>query len=110
VVLSVNDRHILENRVKPLVTDALIAEQAADPFGPQSPALTEVLDFLRRGPDLDLPRYIVLDLAAGFVLAARADGPGEPPVPLEPPLVRPTRAAAEHAIFLLRLRDYGVRV
>jgi hypothetical protein len=108
MALSDNDRHILERRLKPLVTADLIAEQLADPFGPQSPALTEVMDFLRRSPDPELPRYIVLDTAAGFVIAERSATPGHPPTPLHPPMVLPDRAAAEHAIFRLRLRDYGV--
>jgi hypothetical protein len=94
--------------VKPLVTDDLIAEQRERPFGPQSTAMVEVLDFLRRSPDPDLPRYIVLETPAGFAIAHRPATPGAAPTPLAPPSVLPTRGAAEHAIFQLRLRDYGV--
>jgi hypothetical protein len=108
MALSANDRYILEHRVKPLVTDALLAEQREDPFGRQSTALIEVLDFLRRSPDPELPRYIVLDMAAGFVVATRSDSRGVAPTPIEPSRVLPDRGAAEHAIFLLRLKDYGV--
>lgn len=108
MALSVNDRYILDDRVRPLVTAELIAEQRESPFGPQSPALAEVMDFIRRSPDPDLPRYIVLDTPAGFVIAARSPMPGQPPVPLDPSVVLPSRADAEHAIFRLRLADYGV--
>ncbi|MFI5953278.1 hypothetical protein [Cryptosporangium sp. NPDC051539] len=108
MTLSENDRYILEHRVAPLITADVIAEQRADPFGRQSPDLTEVLDFLRRSPDPDLPRYIVLDTADGYEVAVRADTPGDPPVSLAPREVLPDRGAAEHAIFLHRLRDYGV--
>jgi len=108
MALSENDRYILEHRVKPLVTEDLLAEQRERPFGPQSPTLIEVLDFLRRSPDPALPRYIVLETADGFVIAERADHPGTAPTPIVPLLVLPSRGAAEHAIFLLRLKDYGV--
>lgn len=107
MALSENDRYILEHRVKPLVTDEVIAEQRADPFGRQSPALAEILDFLRRSPDPDLPRYIVLETTDGFVVAIRSDVPGHPPTPLDPPVVLPDRGSAEHTIFRHRLRDYG---
>jgi hypothetical protein len=108
VALSENDRYILEHRVRPLVTEELLAEQRERPFGPQSPAMVDVLDFLRRSPDPELPRYIVLETGAGFVIAERSSRPGVAPTPLVPPRVLPTRGAAEHAIFRLRLQDYGV--
>jgi hypothetical protein len=108
MALSENDQYILDNRVKLLVTDALLAEQREDPLGRQSTAMVEVLDFLRRSPDPDLPRYIVLDTGEGFVIAARSSTPGTAPTPIEPAAVLPTRAAAENAIFELRLKDYGV--
>jgi hypothetical protein len=106
--LTAHDREILHRRVRGLVDDALVAEHRADPFGPHSPALTEVLDFLRRGPDPDLPRYLVVDTGHGFALADRADRAGEPPVRLDDALFG-TRAHAEHAVFLRRLNDYGIR-
>ncbi|MGA1837422.1 hypothetical protein VD659_10865 [Herbiconiux sp. 11R-BC] len=108
MVLSENDRYILDHRVRPLVTPELIAEQRDRPFGPQSTAMKEVLDFLRRSPDPELPRYIVLDLDGDFELAVRSDRPGGPPVPLSPRVTYPDRGAAEHAVFLLRLTDHGV--
>jgi hypothetical protein len=108
MALTENDRYILEHRVRPLITPELLAEQREFPFGPQSSAMIEVLDFLRRSPDPDLPRYIVLETAGGFVIAERASRPGIAPTPIEPPTVLADRGAAEHAIFLLRLKDYGV--
>lgn len=90
------------------MTDELIAEQRERPFGPQSPAMIEVLDFLRRSPDPELPRYIVLDTDDGFVLAIRSPAPGGVPIPLPGSERLATRGDAEHAIFLKRLTDYGV--
>ncbi|UFS58654.1 hypothetical protein [Subtercola endophyticus] len=106
-MLSENDKYILENRVKPLVTDELLEEQRQRPFGPQSPDMVEVLDFLRRSPDSELPRYIVLETADGFLLGTRVDEPGGSPVLLYPATVYATRGEAEHAVFRLRLKDYG---
>jgi hypothetical protein len=67
----------------------------------------EVLDFLRRSPDPDLPRYVVIDAGDGFVVADRADRAGDPPVPMDDVLFG-SRADAEHAVFLRRLTDYGI--
>jgi hypothetical protein len=105
--LSTHDRHILDHRVRGLVTEELLAEARAHPFGPHSPELVEVLDFLRRSPDPELPRYVVIDTGAGFAVGARAVIGGHPPRRFDDKLW-PTRAAAEHAIFLRRLNDYGI--
>ncbi|CAN5190033.1 hypothetical protein BH11ACT2_BH11ACT2_11070 [soil metagenome] len=108
VALSENDRYILDTRIKAIVTDEVIAEQRERPFGPQSTAMIEVLDFLRRSPDPDLPRYIVLDTGDGFSIALRSDHPGAAPAPLEDAVSYATRGEAEHAVFIKRLTDYGV--
>jgi hypothetical protein len=49
MTLSIHDQEILRRRVVGLVDHGLLAEHRLHPFGPHSPALTEVLDFLRRG-------------------------------------------------------------
>lgn len=107
MALSLHDGEILERRVRGLVDEALVAEHRERPFGPHSPALIEVLDFLRRNPDPQRPRYLVLDTGAGFVVGIRAERRGDPPVLADDELLA-SRAAAEHAVFLRRLADYGV--
>ncbi len=76
------------------------------PFGPHSPALIEVLDFLRRNPDPERPRYLVLDTGAGFAIGERAAERGAAPRRTGEELLE-SRAEAEHAVFLRRLADYG---
>jgi N,N-dimethylformamidase len=107
--LSAADQHILERRVRPLVDAALINEHREHPLGPHSPRLTEVLHFLRRSPDPELRRYVVLRIgrplqwAIGVRPVAHT---GEPHLLDE--LRYATRAAAEHAVFLQRIYDYGL--
>jgi hypothetical protein len=107
MALSIHDTEILRRRVYGLVDDELLAEHRERPFGPHSPRLIEVLDFLRRNPDPELPRYLVLDDGEGFEVGVRAAERGAPPTPLEGGERLATRAEAEHAVFLRRLADYG---
>ena len=97
----------IRDRLAGMVTPGLVAEHRRSPFGPHSPALAEVMDFLRRNPAPDRPRYVVLREGDGFAIGVR-------------PAVRdaavasagderfPTRAGAEHGVFLRRLADYGL--
>ncbi len=105
--LSLHDQEILRRRVYGLVDDNLLAEHREHPFGPHSPALTEVLDFLRRNPDPECPRYLVLDDGEGFEVGVRSNERGAPPTALDDDERFATRAEAEHAVFLRRLADYG---
>ncbi len=107
MTLSLHDREILRRRVYGLVDDDLLAEHREHPFGPHSPALTEVLDFLRRNPDPECPRYLVLDDGEGFEVGVRAGERGAPPTRLDDDERFATRAEAEHAVFRRRLADYG---
>jgi hypothetical protein len=107
MTLSIHDREILRRRVYGLVDDDLLAEHRERPFGPHSPALTEVLDFLRRNPDPECPRYLVLDDGEGFELGVRSAERGAPPTSLDDDERFATRGEAEHAVFLRRLADYG---
>ncbi|WP_214105913.1 hypothetical protein [Acrocarpospora catenulata] len=108
MVLSVQDEFIRANRIRALVTPELLAEARANPpRGRQSAALVEVLDFLRRNPDPELPRYAVLRTPDGFAVVRRAPVRGAPPTP-DGADRYPTRQEAEHAVLLRRLRDYEV--
>jgi hypothetical protein len=107
LTLSIHDREILCRRVFGLVDEELLAEHRERPFGPHSPRLIEVLDFLRRNPDPELPRYLVLDDGEGFQVGVRAAERGASPVPVDDDERFDTRAEAEHAVFLRRLADYG---
>jgi hypothetical protein len=106
MALSIHDQEILRRRVLALVDDDLLAEHREQPFGRHSPRLVEVLDFLRRNPDPECPRYLVLDDGEGFGIGVRSSERGAPPTPLDDERFA-TRGEAEHAIFLRRLRDYG---
>jgi hypothetical protein len=106
MALSLHDEEILRRRVRSLVDAELLTEHRERPFGAHSPALVEVLDFLRRNPDPELPRYLVLDTGEGFAIGVRAERRGAPPVRLDGELLA-TRAEAEHAVFRRRLEDYG---
>jgi hypothetical protein len=108
MALSIQDSAILSRRVSRLVDGSLVAEHRASPFGPHSPKLIEVLDFLRRNPDAERPRYVVLDLGSEFAIGIRSAGRGEEPL-VDGADRYPTRGEAEHAVFLRRLRDYGLQ-
>lgn len=109
MALSFSDRGILQRQVRPLFSAALVAEHRAHPFGPHSPPLAELLQFLRRNPDPELPRYVVLRSGippcwqVGVLrresasLFAPVDG-----------VHHATRGSAEHAVFLKRLSDYRI--
>jgi hypothetical protein len=106
MVLSIQDRAIRE-RLTAVVTPELVAEHRARPFGPHSPPLDEAMDFLRRNPALDLPRYVVLSEGDVFAVGVRPAERGAP-VPRAGDESFATRAEAEHAVFLRRLADYGL--
>jgi hypothetical protein len=104
--LSIQDQAIRE-RLTGVVTSELVAEHRARPFGPHSRPLGEVLDFLRRNPALDLPRYVVLKEGDAFAVGVRPAERGAV-VPRADGASFATRAEAEHAVFLGRLADYGL--
>ena len=107
MALSIHDKEILRRRVYGLVDDELLAEHRERPFGPHSPRLIEVLDFLRRNTDPEQPRYLVLDDGDGFEVGIRGSERGAPPTSVDDDERFKTRAEAEHAVFLRRLADYG---
>jgi N,N-dimethylformamidase len=107
--LSPADQYILDRRIRGLINPDLIDEHRRQPLGPHSAALTEVLHFLRRSPDPDLPRYAVLRSRArsDWAIGIRPSGRGALPRPLDSHRFS-VRAEVEHAVFLRRLDDYGI--
>ena len=109
MALDPSDLAILQRRVRALVDPEIIAEHRADPFGHHSPALLEILHFLRRNPDPALARYLLV--RAGdppeWRVGRRGPRPGAPVEPVGGERF-PSRAAAEHAVFLRRLDDLGL--
>ncbi|WP_432841773.1 hypothetical protein [Dactylosporangium sp. CA-092794] len=107
MALSVQDEWILQQRVRPLVTAELIAEAAARPTGPYSRDLVDVMDFVRRNPDPDRPRYLIVKTPGGFAVAVRPPVRGGAPRLLDDRR-HATRDEAEHAVLVHRLHDYGL--
>ncbi|PZF85649.1 hypothetical protein [Jiangella anatolica] len=107
MALSIQDAEILRTRVRPLVTAELIDRARARPFPPYDADIAEVLDFVRRTPDPDLPRYAIVRLGDGFAVAVRAATPGRPPAVVGARRY-PDRGAAEHAVLEHRLHDHGI--
>lgn len=60
MALSAADRTILEDKLRPAFSAALVEEPRSRPFGPHSPDLESLLIFLRRNPDPAHLRYCVL--------------------------------------------------
>lgn len=91
-------------RLRPLVTDALIAEHAARPLGPHSDALARLLNYFRRAP---IPgKYVVITAQPWreYRIGVLPGGRGQD-VTLLDDEVHPTEEAALHAIFLRRVQD-----
>ena len=96
----------LRDRLKAMVTPALIDEHHAAPLGPHSDALARVLNYFRRGEMPD--KYAILqegDPAAWrYSVMALSGEPGKPPRVVDD-RVYETRDEAYHAVFLLRVND-----
>lgn len=107
--LSAADRTILDRKLRPAFTAALVQEHKQNPFGPYSPDLESLLLFLRRNPDPDLLRYCVLKIGnpARWGVGHKPVRPGAPIMPIGEACYE-SRGEAEHAVFLHRLRDYGL--
>jgi branched-chain amino acid transport system permease protein len=106
--LHPTDRAILERRIRALVTPELVAEHAARPFGPHSPALEEVLHFLRRNPAPGVPRFVVHRRGhASWVVGLKPERPGGR-MPVVGAAEHPAREGAEHEVFRRRLDFYGL--
>lgn len=107
MALTIQDAEILRSRVRPLVTAELIERARARPAPPYDPDIVEVMNFVRRTPDPDKPRYAIVQDAEGFAVAIRAAVAGEAPSILNGERF-PDRGGAEHAVLERRLRDHGL--
>jgi N,N-dimethylformamidase len=109
VTLSPADRTILETRLRRLLHPAVLQEHRANPFGPYSPELQELLQFLRRSPDPTLPSYVLLARGTPqhWAIGRRAAVRGEPATQVDATTYA-TRGEAEHAVFLRRLVEHGL--
>ena len=111
-VIQFNIRRIWEHQLAPLVSDTLVAEHRADPFGQHSLELDAVLSFLRNDPLRGKkPQYVIVCLEEGkrWVIGEHSRRRGKPVVPRRGPVFTDV-ASAEHAVFCQRLADLGIPV
>jgi hypothetical protein len=102
------DRYIFENHVRPRITPEVIAEHAENTIGSgHSPDLEVVLRYLRRIPTKSIPRYVIVETEPNveFTIALHGRVRAEPLIYTDETF--PSIVAAQHAIFLKRLRDLG---
>lgn len=96
----------LRDRLKALITPALLEEHKAAPLGPHSDALARVLNYFRRGEMPD--KYAILQdgppEAWTYTVMALSGEPGKPPRVVDDRVYQ-TRDEAYHAVFLLRVND-----
>lgn len=95
----------LRERVRRLVTPELVAEHEADPREP-SDALTRVLEYFRRAPLAGKYVVVVAGWFSDYRVGVLSGGPGTPVEIGEESY--PSAKAAYHAIFLRRLREFGI--
>jgi len=111
-VLEENTHYIWEHHIRPLITPSLIQEHAEDPLGRHTPALDMLLSFLRSDPMRGKPQYVIMCTvpATEWVIGEHPRRRGEIILSAVDSERYASVDAAEHAIFLRRLRDLGVDV
>jgi hypothetical protein len=99
------DARMFADTVRPTVTPALIAEHRRSPFGSHTDPLERLLRYLRRNA-CEPSAFAVVHKRAedGWLVARIVDGL----VRVESDELFESRAEAEHAIFLHRLRGVGL--
>jgi hypothetical protein len=108
-VMREHERLIWERTIKPLVTDEIIREHRARPFGHHTQSLATLLDHLRRDGERDLPRYVsVMTVPDREWLVGRHSRVRGRPIAILKDRVFTSEAEVEHAIFLRRLQDRGI--
>jgi hypothetical protein len=96
----------LRAELRPLVTDAVIAEHRANPFGrrgPQSEALRRLLNYFRRAPQAGKLGVVAVEPWHEYRLGVLSGVRGEPPKVLDEPVFA-TEEEALHGVFLARVR------
>jgi branched-chain amino acid transport system permease protein len=104
-----NDKRILETKIKPLITKELIEEHKRNPIGHHSKELDIVLNFLRRHHEeiKDKDLIICTEPHKKWCLGQH---PGKRGVPYKIFMDEcyDSREAAEHALFIKRLKKFGL--
>ncbi|RST77304.1 inner-membrane translocator [Siminovitchia acidinfaciens] len=103
------DKFILENNIKPLVTEELIEEHRRTPVGKHSAHLLKVLNYLRRHHEEIEGKYLIINLEPHkkWCLGRHPGGRGVQYEVFDDETFD-SREAAEHALFLRRLRKFGL--
>lgn len=103
------EQRVLEAEVKPRVTQAIIDEHCERPIGKHSDELERVLIYLRKHHLEMEGKYILVCTKPHeeWRIATLSGKPGVTPELL--PDNFPDRYEAEHALFLKRLEDAGLR-
>lgn len=105
------DKRIFTRYVKPLVTMALIEEHRRTPLGIHSDALERVLRYVRRNQGRQDGQYVIVTTVPSREWAvARLSGTRRVPAEIDGEDRFFSRAEAEHAVFLRRLRDLGLEI
>ena len=109
-VMRAHERLIWERTIKPLITNEIFSEHHTRPYGTHSPALNLVLDFLRRDTNKDFPRYVSVMTVPGreWRIATHSRIRGRPLTILNEAAFG-SEEDVEHAVFVRRLRDRGIR-
>ncbi|MFK2825302.1 hypothetical protein QYG89_06330 [Bacillus sp. B190/17] len=103
------DKYILENNIKPLITKELIEEHRKTPVGRHSHQLTMVLNYLRRNHE-EIKGKDLLVCTKPHKEWCLGEHPGKRGVPYKvfEDERFDSREAAEHALFLKRLKKLGL--
>ncbi|MEH7123386.1 hypothetical protein V7122_04685 [Bacillus sp. JJ1532] len=103
------DKYILENNIKPLITEELIEEHRKQPVGRHSYNLSMVLNFLRRNHEIIEGKDLIV-CTKPHQEWCLGEHPGKRGVPYKvfEDQCFDTREKAEHALFLKRLKKHGL--
>jgi branched-chain amino acid transport system permease protein len=94
----------MREALRPLVTDALIAEHRARPNGPHTDALSRVLNYLRRAPVAGKYALYAEKPFAAYRIVVLTGRRGDPPR-FADGIVHPSESEAAHAVFLRRIAE-----
>lgn len=102
------EQHVLEEEVKPRISNAIVEEHRQRPIGKHSDELERVLIYLRKHHLTMAGKYILVCTKPHeeWRIAELSGEPGVPPTLLDDTFS--DRYEAEHGLFLKRLRDNGL--